>query len=85
MHAATRRAIAQTIAEGTRSAGRTPPADPEALARAHMALGNGFALEALLEPAHATSGAYERAHLALVRGQRMAEETAPRRRKEPQR
>lgn len=85
LHTATRQAIAQTIADGLRSAGRTVPADPEAVALAHMALGNGFALEALLDPVHATSGAYERAHLALARGQRMAEEPAARRRKEPQR
>ncbi|HZR81764.1 MAG TPA: helix-turn-helix domain-containing protein [Candidatus Binatia bacterium] len=64
LHGEMRSAIAREIA-AARAAGRSGAIDADAIARAHMALGNGFALEAFLEPEIATGSAYEDAATAL--------------------
>jgi AcrR family transcriptional regulator len=68
LHARTRETIAAAIEAGAREAGHDLPADAVAIARAHMALGNGFALEALLDPAVVAGDEFEAAYVALAHG-----------------
>jgi AcrR family transcriptional regulator len=65
LHAQLRAALARDVVRARAAAGRALPADPELVARAHMALGNGFALEGFLEPEAVAGSAYERAAVAL--------------------
>jgi AcrR family transcriptional regulator len=65
LHAAMRSAFARMIAQRLAHAGRPVPDDVESIARAHMALGNGFALEGFLDPELVAGAAYERAAAAL--------------------
>jgi AcrR family transcriptional regulator len=50
LHAGARRYLAEAIEAVAREFGEVPPGDPERVARAHMALGNGYALEFFLDP-----------------------------------
>ena len=67
LHADMRSAIVRTIAHGLEERGRPVPIDLEPITRAQMALGNGFVLEAFLDPRLAAGSAYESAAAALDR------------------
>ncbi|HEY8517019.1 MAG TPA: TetR/AcrR family transcriptional regulator [Candidatus Binatia bacterium] len=83
LHEETRRNIARSIEEGAKAFGDELALPSEEIALAHMALGNGFALEVLLDPTRVE--AYQRANLALARGMREQPSAAAKRRKEPRR
>jgi AcrR family transcriptional regulator len=67
LHAEMRSAMVRTIARSLSERSRPIPADLESKARAHMALGNGFVLEAFLDPRIVAGSAYESAAAALDR------------------
>jgi AcrR family transcriptional regulator len=70
LHADMRSAIVRTIARGLEERGLPVPTDLEPITRAQMALGNGFVLEAFLDPRLAAGSAYESAAAALDRALR---------------
>jgi AcrR family transcriptional regulator len=67
LHARVRETIAASLAGAAHDAGRELPFPATAIARAFMALGNGFALEAFLDGSVVRDG-YEVAHAALSQG-----------------
>ena len=65
LHREMRSAIVRTVARRFVERGQAVPVDLESVTRAQMALGNGFVLEAFLDPGIAAGSAYEAAAALL--------------------
>jgi AcrR family transcriptional regulator len=79
LHSQMRLAIVRIVAGELEQSGRAVPADLEAVTRAQMALGNGFVLEAFLDPGVAAGPEYESAAALFHEALDRAATPAPRR------
>jgi AcrR family transcriptional regulator len=81
IHGRYRTEVARAVEASAAAAGRTLPADAELITLCQLALGNGFALESVRDPALPVSDVYEQAARALARGFAALRDDEPARRR----